>query len=213
MPRQRVRAAQRVSATSGHSPVVRPAVEISSGRRACARVPERGSRELLRRFFYSYGQRRVHPSSARDARASMLCARLPTACGRAWPLAWLPSGACVRASARLWRCAHAAWRHLPEGGPVQGALPVISLIRRCRSSSYSCLRRAKNNQSHTIMQALPPHHLSTEFVHNHVDRAAVERQTASSGKGLHRAARVFANATTNRSCAALRSPCRCSATL
>jgi hypothetical protein len=127
-------------------------------------------------------------------RVSRPCGRCRRACARAWPRAWLPSDACARASVRPWRGARAAWRRRPAVALVQVA-PRARCRVRCRSSSRGTgLRSGKNFKFHTRAGRFPPRHLSTEFVHNHVDRAVARGQTASAGKGLHRDARDFASA-------------------
>jgi hypothetical protein len=75
---------------------------------------------------------RFYPSGPGE-RASRLCARRQTVCARAWPRAWLLSGACVHASALPWRCARVAWRPPPAAAHAREALPGLSL--RCLSSS------------------------------------------------------------------------------
>jgi hypothetical protein len=80
--------------------------------------------------------------SGRGGRASTPCERRRIACGRAGLRAWLPSGACGRASALPWRCVPAAWRRPPGAGRVRGARLWWSA--RCRSSSSAGLRRAKS---------------------------------------------------------------------
>jgi hypothetical protein len=71
-------------------------------------------------------------------------------------------------------------------GEVPGSLPVFFM-------GYGPAER-ESVQFHTRTRRFPPRHLSTEFVHNHVDREDWRGQSASASKGLRRGARDFASA-------------------
>ncbi len=80
--------------------------------------------------------------SGRGAPASRPCAQRPQPCGRAWPRAWLLSRVCGHVSARLWRCARAAWRHPPAGGPAR----AVRRRNSVRLFSSSGARQAKGER-------------------------------------------------------------------
>src|SRR5262249_8532357 len=80
-----------------------------------------------------------------------------------------------------------------QPNPVEG-LRRRDLFAACFLHLVAC--EAKRTVSLTQAEArFHPEHLSTEFVHNYVDRSALRAQTPSPGNGLRHGERVFA--TTN----------------
>ena len=152
--------------------------------------------------------RRIRLFSPDAGRVSSLYAPKQRSCALAWLRVSLLSGVYEPGEVLLWQGARAAARHRPAAERVRPILRFwpASLARRafrCLFFSWLAFGSEAPVSHKTKSLATAPMHgvgwlssvtqLSTKFVHNHVDRAALRGQTRNAAKGLRWSDRSFAS--------------------